>query len=58
MVANALSRKMISGLSLKECAWRFEYDGALLAQMRVMLDLKQMIIDVGYLQIIRVLSIY
>ena len=45
VVANALSRKMIPGLSLKECAWRFEYDGALLAQLRVMPDLKQMIID-------------
>ena len=45
VVANALSRKMISGLSLKECAWRFEYDGALFAQLRVMPDLKQMIID-------------
>ena len=31
MVADALSRKVISGLSLKECAWRFAYDGALLA---------------------------
>ena len=45
VVANALSRKMISGLSLKECAWRFEYDGALLAQMRVIPDLKMMIRD-------------
>ena len=40
VVADALSRKMISGLSLKECAWRFAYDGALLAQLRVMPDLK------------------
>ena len=24
MVADALSRKIISGLFLKECAWRFE----------------------------------
>ena len=45
VVANALSRKMISGLSLKECAWRFEYDGVLLAQMRVIPDLKMMIRD-------------
>ena len=45
MVADALSRKMIYVLSLKHCAWRFAYDGALLAQLRVMLDLKQMLID-------------
>ena len=35
---------MIFGLSLKECAWRFESDGALLAQLRVTPDLKHMII--------------
>ena len=44
-VANALSRRTISVLSLKHCAWRFASDGALLAQLRVMPDLKQMIID-------------
>ena len=45
VVADALSRKMISGLSLKECAWRFASDGVLLAQVRVMPDVKQMMID-------------
>ena len=45
VVADALSRKIISILSLKHCAWRFTYDGALLAQLRVNHDLKQMMID-------------
>ena len=45
MVANALSRKMIFALSLNHCDWRFEYDGALLAQLRVIPDLKMMIRD-------------
>ena len=45
VVADALSRKTISGLSLKHCAWKFAYDGALLAQLRVMPDLKNMMID-------------
>ena len=45
VVAYALSRKMIYGLSLKECAWRFESNGALLAQLRATLDLKHMIIN-------------
>ena len=31
VVADALSRKMICALSLKEYDWRFDYDGALLA---------------------------
>ena len=43
MVANALSIKTIYVLSLKHCTWRFASDGALLAQLRVMPDLKQMI---------------
>ena len=43
VVANALSRKMISALSLNHCDWRFESNGALLAQLRVILDLKMMI---------------
>ena len=46
MVENALSRKMTSGLSLKECAWRFEYDGALLAQFKATPKLRQMMIEV------------
>ena len=45
VVADALSRQMISALSLKDCDWRFDSDGALLAQLRVIPDLKQMIID-------------
>ena len=43
--ADALSRRTISVLSLKHCAWKFAYDGALLAQLRVMPDLKHMIIN-------------
>ena len=31
VVADTLSRKTISVLSLKHCAWRFTYDGTLLA---------------------------
>ena len=45
MVADALSRKMIYGLSLKEYARRIESDGAMLAQLRVIPDLKMMIRD-------------
>ena len=44
-MANALSRKTVSVLSLKHCIWKFVSDGALLAQLRVMPDLKQMMID-------------
>ena len=40
VVADALSRKTIYVFSLKHCTWRFEFDGALLAQLRVMLYLK------------------
>ena len=45
MVADALSRKTIYVLSLKYCTWRFIVDKALLAQLRVMLELQQMLID-------------
>ena len=45
VVADALSRKMISTLSLKDYDWRFDYDGALLAQLRVISDLKKMIVN-------------
>ena len=45
VVADALSRKMIYALSLKDCEWRFDNDGALLAQLRVILDLRQMIVN-------------
>ena len=45
VVADALSRKMISALSLKEYDWRIDSDGALLAQLRVIMDVKQMIVN-------------
>ena len=45
VVADALSRKMISTLSFKDCDWRFDSDGALLAQLRVISDLKQIIVN-------------
>ena len=45
MVADALSRKKNFVLSLKHYVWRFESDGALLAQLRVMPNLKRMMID-------------
>ena len=40
LVVDALSRKMIFALSLKNYDWRFDYDGALLAQLRVIPNLK------------------
>ena len=45
VVVDALSRKMISTPSPNHCDWRFESDGALLAQLRVIPDLKMMIGD-------------
>ena len=45
VVADALSRKMISALILKDYDWRLAPDGTLLAQSRVIPDLKQMIVD-------------
>ena len=45
VVADALSRKMIPALSLKDYDWRFDSNGALLAQLRVIPDLKQMIVN-------------
>ena len=36
---------MISTLFLKDYDWRFDSDGALLAQLRVIPDLKQMIVN-------------
>ena len=46
VVADTLSRKMIpASLSLKDYDWRFDFDGALLAQLRVIPDLKQMIVN-------------
>ena len=45
VVADALSRKMISTLTLKGYDWRLAPDGALLAQLSVIPALKQMIVD-------------
>ena len=45
VVEDALSMKTIYVLSLKHCIWRFASDGALLAQLKAMSDLKQMMID-------------
>ena len=45
VVADALSRKTISALTLKDYDWRFDFDGALLAQLRVIPNLKQMIVN-------------
>ena len=45
VVADALSRKMNSALTLKYYDLRLTPDGALLAQLRVILDLKQMIVN-------------
>ena len=45
VVADALSRKMIYVLPLKHYAWRYASNGALLAQLKAMADLKQMMID-------------
>ena len=45
VVADASSRKMIFSLSLKDYDWRFDSKGALLAQLRVILDLKQRIVN-------------
>ena len=46
VVADALSRKMVYALSLKDYDWRFNSDEALLTLLRVILDLKQMIVNV------------
>ena len=45
VVTGALSRKMISALSLKDCDWRFDSEGAFLDQLRVIPNLKQMIVN-------------
>ena len=45
VVADALSRKMIYALTLKNFYWRLVTDGALLAQLNVIPDLKQMIVN-------------
>ena len=45
VVADALSRKIISALTLKDYDWRLAPDGALLAQLSVIPDLKQMVVN-------------
>ena len=45
VVADALSRKMISSLTLKDYDYRFAPDGAMLAQLNVIPDLRQMIVN-------------
>ena len=45
VVADSLSRKAISVLSLKHYIWRFASDGALLSHLKAMSNLKQMMID-------------
>ena len=46
VVAGSLSRKTIYVLSLKHCTWRLTSDGALLAKLRAMPELRQMMIGV------------
>ena len=45
VMADALNRKTVFSLPLNHCIWRFSYDGALLAHLRAMPDLRQMMID-------------
>ena len=45
VVADALSRKMNSALTLKNFDWRLAPDGALLAQLNMIPNLKQMIVN-------------
>ena len=45
VVADALSRKMISALTLKDYDWRLAPDGALLARLNVIPNLRQMIVN-------------
>ena len=45
VVMDALSRKMIYALTLKDYDWRLAPDGALLTQLRVIPDLKKMIVN-------------
>ena len=45
VVADALSKKMISALTLEDYDFRLAPDGALLAQLNVIPDLRQMIVN-------------
>ena len=44
MVVDALSTKTIYVLSLKHGTWRIAFDGALLAKLKAMPELRQMMI--------------
>ena len=46
VVVDDLSRKTVTALSLQHSDWRLAEDGALLAQLKAQLVLKQLIIDV------------
>ena len=45
VVVDAFSRKMISALTLKDYDWRLAPDGALLARLNVIPDLRQIIVN-------------
>ena len=45
VVADVLSRKTNFDLSLQHGTWRIAYDGALLAQLKAMPELRQMMIS-------------
>ena len=45
VVVDALCRKMISTLTLKDYDWRLAPDGELLARLNVIPDLRQMVAD-------------
>ena len=45
MVADALSRKIVAAMSLQHSEWRLTYDGAILAQLKTQLILKQVMIS-------------
>ena len=45
VVADSLSRKTVATMSLQHSEWRFADDGAILAQLKAQLVLKQMLID-------------
>ena len=45
VVADALSKKIVSALSLKDYDWRLAPNGALLAQLIIIPGLKQMIVN-------------
>ena len=45
VVADALSRKAMTDLSFQHSEWRLADDGAILAQLKAQLVLKQMILD-------------